>query len=68
VNSLALHDALNSASTAVLMAENGCTREAEAETMHASAAASLAFEPGTALADALSLILGAVAGLPDGAP
>jgi hypothetical protein len=60
VNSVALFDVLNCASTAVLMAEGGRDNEAESAYLEASVAAMEAAQPGTPLADALNVILGEV--------
>lgn len=59
MNPMALYDALNCASLAVLCAEDGGTAQAEEAFLESTAAAVDAFEPGP-LADALNLLRGAV--------
>jgi hypothetical protein len=60
VNSAALYDALNCASYAVVLAEGGNQPKAEEAYMEASVAALGAFPEGSAEAQALNVILGAV--------
>lgn len=59
MNPVALYDALNCASLAVLAAEGGERPRAEYAFLEAAVAASTAFPP-SPLADALNLVLGAV--------
>lgn len=60
-NAPALYDALNCASMAVLLAESGDTRQAEAVLLEASFAAADAFPFGSPRAEALGVILAAAA-------
>ena len=66
--SMALYDALNCASLAVLLAEDGNSRKAEEAYMEASVAAMTAFGEGSPQAAALNVILGAVGDLARGVP
>ena len=63
---MALYDALNCASLAVLQAEDGNGRKAEEAYMEASVAALGAFEDGSPEAAALNVILGTVGTLAAG--
>jgi hypothetical protein len=60
MNPVALYDALNCASFAVVLAEGGNQLKAEEAYMEASFAASDAFPEGSREAQALNVILGAV--------
>jgi hypothetical protein len=64
---MALYDALNCASLAVLLAEDGNVRKAGEAYAEASIAAAGAFPGGSTEAAALNVILGAVADLAMGA-
>jgi hypothetical protein len=63
---MALYDALNCASLAVLQAEDGNGRKAEEAYMEASVAAMGAFPEGSPEALALNVLLGAVGDLARG--
>ena len=57
----ALHETLDAAGSACLAAMNGDQDHAAAALLEASMAAALAFQPGTAGAQALDTLIGAIA-------
>jgi hypothetical protein len=65
VNPVALYDALNCLSLAVLFAESGDTGRSETALLEASVAAGDAFPAGSPEADALGVILAAAARVPE---
>jgi hypothetical protein len=67
MNPVALYDALDCASLAVLVAEGGEIAKAETALLEASIAASEAFSPCSPEAAALNVILGAVGAMVSGA-
>jgi hypothetical protein len=62
-----LYDVLNCAALSVMCAEGGDGREAEQAWLEATFAAPEAFPPGSPLAAALNLVLGAVGDMARGA-
>ena len=65
MNPVALYDALNLASAAVLLAEGGDARGAETMLLEASLSASDAFPAGSREAEALGVVLAAVGRVPE---